>query len=153
MEHEDKNEKKIILRESRKTFLPMYALTILFTGIVIFFITKGHKFSQTNLTVIIIVLALGFLIPEIVRSWETCTVKADKIYITTGIIQKRHRKFFTSTITDIHYKQKLWQRMLNYGAIEINVFSQNAPIHLGTVDRPKKRIEEIEEFIQTAHKR
>ena len=141
------DDKTIVLKESRKTFLFIYVLILLFVAVIAFFIIKGHQFSKIDFAVIGAVVICGLLIPEILRSWESCIVKSDKINITTGIIRKKHHKFFTSTITDIHCKQNLWQRIFNYGIIEVSLFSHEGGIRLGTVDRPKKHLQELEELM------
>lgn len=142
------NEKIIVLKESRKTFLGIYFLIIVFIAAITYFIENGRKFSTTNFMVIGAVVITGLLIPEILRNWESCTVKGDKINITTGIIKKKHHKLFTSTITDIHCKQTLWQRILNYGTIEVSLFSHEGEVRLGTVDKPRKHLQELEELIK-----
>ena len=145
---ETKDGKTIVLKESRKTFLFIYLLIIVFIAIIAYFMKNGQKFSSANFLVITAVIITGLLIPEILRNWESCIVKGDKIHIITGIIKKKHHKLFTSTITDIHCKQTLWQRILNYGTIEVSLFSHEGEVRLGTVNRPKKRLQELEELIR-----
>jgi len=121
-------------------------MIIVFASTVIYFHTK-LDFSNTKLAVSGAVIIVGLITPEIVRSYIKCTLKQNKIDITTGIFNKKHRKFFTNTITDIHIKQSLIQRILNYGTIKVSSFSQGGEIILGNVDKPQEAVAEIEKLI------
>jgi uncharacterized membrane protein YdbT with pleckstrin-like domain len=136
----------IILNESRKTFFFGYLLLTLFAASVIYLKVSNFNITNQSLTISAVVIITGLFIPEIVRRWETVTIRKDKIDISSGILRKKHRKFFANTITDIHIKQSFWQRILNYGGIKVHSFAQHNDISLGTVSNPKKRVEEMEKL-------
>jgi uncharacterized membrane protein YdbT with pleckstrin-like domain len=144
---------ELILKESRKTFAGGYLLVLLLTAWIVVLKQRGVVIEAPALTLSAIVVAGGLLLPEVARSWQTCVVKKNKIELTSGVIRKRHRKFFTNTVTDIHVRQNLWQRLLNYGTIKVSSFSQHGEIRLGNVDNPHDCVVQIEKIIEVEKKR
>ncbi|HLD33344.1 MAG TPA: PH domain-containing protein [Candidatus Nanoarchaeia archaeon] len=137
MEHGD----AVVLRETRKQFIVYYLFGIFLVAWVIYLVLQGRRLSGMSFLLVAAIAAGSVVVPEMFRAWSRTIVTHQKVEVLSGILHKRHRNFFPNNISDIHVRQRLFQRVLNYGKITLT--SQSQEISLGTVNDPHGATEKI----------
>lgn len=139
---------KIVLMHSRKAFFLEYimafiALLILFTVSV-----KGSDVSGFIVIFAAIAAILGLAMPEVKRLRNKCIITRESVTVRSGILSRREHQFQLSTITDVNYRQNLWQRLFRYGTLIIRSFSHaGKEIHVGNIDNPKQAMAAISRLV------
>ena len=138
---------EVVLKETRKTFIPGYMLMASLAAMPFVLKIKGFDIGRTTLIFIAGIVGIGLFIPEIVRAWSESIVTKDQVITKTGIITKMERKVFVNTVTDVHIEQNLWQRLWNYGTLIIRSFAPGGEMRLGHISNPRKKVVEIEKVL------
>ncbi len=121
-----------------------------FIAIAILFAIAAKGLQVNGIWVIIvgIVAIIGLSMPEIKRIREKCIITHESVIVKRGILNKREHQFQLSTITDVNYRQNLWQRLLGYGTLVIRSFSHaGREIYIGNIDNPKRAMAAISKFV------
>jgi uncharacterized membrane protein YdbT with pleckstrin-like domain len=143
-----KEDTLMVLNPSRRSFLLEYCCGIFLVGLLSFFIYKKIDLN-TKLTYFVFGLALFSIgSAEISRLLHRCRVTHSKLVIIDGMIKLSKKHIYIKAISDINIKQKVIQRLLNYGVIHIKTMSGESSLEIKNVANPGKRMEEIEEIIE-----
>jgi uncharacterized membrane protein YdbT with pleckstrin-like domain len=99
---------------------------------------KGQEMNGLLVLLVGIAALTGLIKPEITRAKNVCVITQEAVTIKKEIFNKKEHQFHLSTITDVNYKQNVWQRTLRYGTLIIRSFSHaGKEIHIGNIDNPQ----------------
>ena len=139
---------KIILTHSRKAFFLEYVMAFIAIAILLAISIKGLQVNGILIIIVGIAAILGLSMPEIKRIREKCIITNESVTVKRGILNKREHQFQLSTITDVNYRQNLWQRLLRYGTLVIRSFSHaGREIYAGKIDNPKMAMAAISKLV------
>ena len=139
---------KIILMDSRKAFFLEYVMAFIALAILFAIAAKGLEVNGIWVVIVGIVAIIGLSVPEIKRIREKCIITNESVTVKRGILNKREHQFQLSTITDVNYRQNLWQRLLRYGTLVIRSFSHaGREIYVGNIDNPKRAMAAISKLV------
>ena len=137
----------LILRESRKQFIGYYFFSFLLTGWAAYLSLRGYTLHSSSFFIVCFIAIGGVAAPELFRKWSYSVVTPRKIEVLSGILHRRHRNFYPNMITEIHVRQRMFQRLLNYGKITLNS-TYKQEFCLGMVNSPHTSMEKIEAILQ-----
>jgi len=139
---------KIVLTHSRKAFFLEYVMAFIAIAILLAIAAKGLEVNGILVIIVGIVAIAGLIIPELKRIMEKCIITNESVTVKRGILNKREHQFQLSTITDVNYRQNLWQRLLRYGTLVIRSFSHaGREIYVGNIDNPKRTMAAISKLV------
>ena len=139
---------KIILVHSRKAFFLEYVMAIIAIAILLAIAAKGLEVNGILIILVGIAAIAGLIMPELKRIKEKCIITNESVTVKMGILNKREHQFQLSTITDVNYRQNLWQRLLRYGTLVIRSFSHaGREIYVGNIDNPKRTMDAISKLV------
>ena len=133
----------LVLRETRKQFLMYYLFSLALVAWVVYLKLQGRAIVDVGALFAGAVAFGGILAPEAFRMWSYAVVTPENVEITSGILHRKRRRLFLPTVTDIHVRQHILQRVLNYGEVTLNATGQQH-ISLGTIDDPHGHVEKID---------
>lgn len=145
-----KEDKKKILRfrNTRKIYLPFYLMSLALIGIVIYFYSSGNPVNITALAVVGIFIVLGVKLTELHRFNNLYEVNQEVFSHRIGIISRKTETIDFLTISHIDIIQNLWQRIFNYGDVDLKVFSQDNLKPIKSVNSPYKLVRFLEDRVE-----
>ena len=90
---------------------------------------------------------LSLLWPEIHRRKISYKITESQLIRREGIIRFKNKRFGLDSITDAEIKQNIWERIMNFGSIEVISISSNI-LPIVDVDNPQKFVEILERRIK-----
>lgn len=73
----------------------------------------------------LIIVAAPFVLGHLIRSFTSYTITNKKIIIKFGILQRQEQKAFLHRVQNTTIQQRLWERMINVGSIDIDTAGYN----------------------------
>jgi uncharacterized membrane protein YdbT with pleckstrin-like domain len=141
--------KEIVLKYSRKAFFLEYLLAVIAITILLRISIKGQEMNGILVLLVGIAALVGLIKPELTRAKNVCIITQEAVTIKKGIFNKKEHQFHLSTITDVNYRQNVWQRLLKYGTLIIRSFSHaGKEIHVGNIDNPQKIMTQIGKLVE-----
>lgn len=143
-----KREKDVLrTRTSRKLYLPFYFMIFFLILVLVFLKFRGYKLSNLALIIVGIFIFLIFKFTEIHRICTLYEVNPEALVHTSGIFNKvsKHVDFFA--ISDIDVSQKFWQRLFNFGDVNIRLFSRESTTAVKNISKPYKFADFLEKSI------
>ena len=124
------------VRSSRKIYFPVYLMILILVVILGF-----AKFTGKEINILTLKLAVAFsviciIFTEIHRLGNSYKITSDSLVSTKGIFSKIERRVDLVSISDADSKQKVWQRMLNYGDVRARLFSKESTVLIKNIDDP-----------------
>jgi len=141
--------KEIVLKHSRKAFFLEYLLAAIAIAILLRISIKGQEMNGILVLLVGIAALIGLSKPEITRANNVCVITQEAVTIKKGFFNKKEHQFHLSTITDVNYKQNVWQRTLRYGTLIIRSFSHaGKEIRIGNIDNPRVIMTQIGRLVE-----
>jgi len=138
---------EILLTEkhSRKSYLVFYIMVAILIILASYLNLTGNQLNPIAIIGITIFIIIGFASTEIYRFSQTYEITDDYLIHKSGVFKRHLKKIDTSGIRGISISQSLWERLLSYGAIDIQYIGQgDKPFSVKNVNNPKLFIEELE---------
>jgi membrane protein YdbS with pleckstrin-like domain len=148
------NKLVLVLRKTRKAFLPEYFCVLILLAFPIYFYYMKMELNSLilYLTIGMAFFTLGFV--ELSRAMSRYEFTKEKLTIIDGII-KRHKKhvsfYAIGFLTDINVSQSALQRSLGYGTIYVEGGGANA-FAIKDVSEPHQVMKKIEGLISMERK-
>lgn len=151
---EDKGEEEIIkIRNSRKVYLPVYVMILILLGFIVYIKINDLPLNRTALIGVIVFVILGIKFAEVHRLFHSYELTPGYVVHTFGYVSRDMTRIFIPTISDLILKQNGWQRLLNYGNIEVHRYSDGSAIDLRNIPNPSKLLKILENRLSESHKR
>ncbi len=141
-------EKKILrVHNSRKVYLFIYLMMIIVAGLIIYIKVMDLSLNKFALIGAVSFILLGILFTEIHRKRIFYQITPLYLIHNKGILSRKSKKILLESIVDIDLNQKLWQRLLGYGSIEVHAASGANIIKLKNINEPEKFVDLLEEQV------
>ncbi len=151
---EDKGEEETIkIRNSRRIYIPVYIMILILLGIVAYIKINDLPLDRTALIGVIVFVILGIKFAELHRLFHSYEITPRYVVHTFGYVSKDMKRIFIPTISDLILKQNGWQRLLNYGNIEVHRYSDGSAIDLNNIPSPSKLLKILENRLSESHKK
>ena len=140
----EKEKSFMKLRGSRKAYLGIYVMILVLIGVLIYLKKNGLYINNYVFWGIIGFVVLGVKGTEIHRFRVYYEISTHYLIQSNGIFSKHLSQIHMPTISDIIIKQNLWQRILNYGDIDIHRFTVGPLLTIKRINNPSGFAELLE---------
>ena len=139
-------EKSMIkARTSRKAYLPYYTMGFILIAVIAYIKSTGRPLNNIAVIATIIFILLIIKVTEVHRLSKYYEVMLAYVAFSKGFFKKDRIQIHMPTISDIVLKQTPWQRILNFGNVEIYRYTTGTPnILVKNINNPHAFIEAIE---------
>jgi uncharacterized membrane protein YdbT with pleckstrin-like domain len=93
-------------------------------------VPDGDQQSRWRLVIVAAAVALGLVVVAVpLLRWRTThyVVTTHRLLFRTGILSRHGRDIGLSRITDVSYRQSLWDRVINSGTVSIETAGEGGP--------------------------
>jgi len=142
-----KREDYLFTRISRKTYIPIYLIVLLIIGSIIFFWYNGFEINKYAIIGALAAVLICIKSTEIHRLNHKYEITSNSLVHTRGIFGRVSRRLDFFAISDFDVSQTLWQRILNYGNVNVRLFSKDSTSCVKNIDRPFEFMKFLEDQI------
>jgi membrane protein YdbS with pleckstrin-like domain len=141
-----KKEKEGVLkqRSSRKLYIPFYLMIILLIGLMGFIFFSGKALNTFALICALVFVFFVVKLTELHRLTNLYEINPSTLIHTVGLVNRNSTRTDFFAISDVDITQTAWQRILNYGDIEIRLFSRDNVTKVKDIDDPESFVEFLE---------
>ena len=140
------NRKRIRkLRPSRKLYMPYYSMIVILTLFLIYIKYTGRIINDTAFNVVLFFAIVIIAVTEIHRIGESYHLTSSSVILDTGYFGILSKRMEFEAISDIQILQGPWQRLLNFGDVQLFKFGPG-PI-MKNINRPNAFVNELEQII------
>jgi len=150
---DETQKERVKFKVSRKLYLPVYLMIIILIAFVVFIKFLGLPLNNLTLIGTVIFTILGIGLTELHRLKDSYHITPDHVEHRSGYIAKSITKILIKSITDIHSKQKAWERILGYGSIKVQSQSGANHIEVKNINNPSNFINILEEKMENIEKK
>lgn len=127
----------LITRNSRKMYTPVYIMILILLGSMVFIKFQGLTLSMLALVSVGIFTILGIKVTEIHRLGNKYEINPLSLIHTQGYFAINAKRIDLDSISHLEVMQTAWQRILNFGDIEVKMFAESGTI-LKNINHPHK---------------
>jgi len=138
------DDEKLRLSNTRKLYIPLYLMTIILLGTISYIKFNNKPLSPMafNLSIIFsIIIIIGTEIHRLGNSYE---INNNAVIHRKGYFSIISKTIEFGAISDADVKQSLWQRIFNYGHVEIHRYSEYNKTIIKDINKPA----EFQAFLQ-----
>ena len=146
-----KEEQEILkVNNSRKLYIPFYLMIIILLGA-----TAYIKYENKPLNDIALKLVLGFCVfvffaTEIHRFGSSYEVNNHSLIHRKGYFSISSKRLEFGAISDSDVRQNIWQRLWNYGNVEVYLFSRENTTLVKDINKPYVFVEFLQKKMRKA---
>src|SRR3989344_7577740 len=139
-------EKEEILktRVSRKTYILFYLMIAVLAGLAVFTAVSGRELNSLVLWAIVIFSLVGILFTETHRLENLYEINDQSVIHVKGIFFKNTKRTDLLAVSDAELKQGPWQTLLNFGDVDVAVFSRESTTAVRNINNPMAFINFLE---------
>ena len=142
----------ISICNSRKVYIPIYLMTILLITSAVYIKIEGYSLNKYAF-VGVVLFALGSIkMTEIHRLTNRYEIGEATLSHVHGLFSKVNRKLDFFAISDLDVSQTPWQRMLNFGDINVRLFSKDSVARIKGISNPVKFADTLQDRIANCRK-
>ena len=142
-----KNQKRVVetlkVRNSRKTYIPIYLMIIILISILIYLTVMKKPLNSLTFKLILAFSLISISASEIHRLYDSYELIRSSLVHTKGYFTKESRKMDLSAISDLLIVQNIWQRIFSYGNINVTLFSGENAIQIKNINNPSHLVDKI----------
>ncbi len=133
-----KKEEQEILKvsNSRKLYIPFYLMVIILLGAIAYIKYENKPLNDVALKLVLGFCAFVFLATEIHRLGSSYEVNNHSLIHRKGYFSISSKRLEFGAISDCDVRQNLWQRIWNYGDVEVHLFSRENTTLVKYIDKP-----------------
>lgn len=133
------------VRTSRKSYLFIYLMIMILIVVIAYIKLTGRPLNGYAVLIAIIFIIAAIKGTEIHRLMNYYQIFPAYIVHAQGFFKKDVKQIHVPTISDLELKQSVWQRLLNFGTVEVYRYTQGTPnILVKNINDPLSFIEVIE---------
>lgn len=133
---EDENKSVMRARISRKVCLPVYLMIIILFLTMAYIQFSGKGINPLAFRAVLIFTIAAFLFTEIYRLQNLYAIDGQSIIHVNGLLFKTTKRTDLTSVSDVELRQNPWQMLLNYGTVEVSVFSKENTTHVRSINNP-----------------
>ena len=138
-----KNNKKEIIRTSRKSYIPFYIMTLIILGVIIYIKLNNLPLNRDVFIASMIFIFFVIKLTEVHRITHHYDITPTALEKVEGIFFKKIKRMNYGAISQLHLSQSPWNKLLNIGTIEIAQFSETIRTEIKNIDKPREVLHEI----------
>ena len=139
------NKEMMKVRNSRKTYFFVYTMILILIITVIVIKTSGSELNKLAFEAVLVFSAVLIIFTEIHRFRNLYEINSHSLIHSKGIFVKKTKRVDLLSVSDADSKQNPWQRLLNYGGVDVNLYSGGKPVPVKNIDDPEKFVDFLEE--------
>lgn len=112
---------------------------------------SGKELNKFALEIVLAFSATLIMFTEIHRFINLYEINQNSLIHSKGIFVKKTKRVDLLSISDADSKQNPWQRLFNYGNVNVNLFSGDSAVPVKYIHSPTKFVDFLEE--KTSKKR
>ncbi len=147
-----KDGSELTTRVSRKKYLPVYLMIFILLVTIGIAKVTGNTVGKPVLTIIGVFTLFGIKITEVHRLRDKYEINPKCLIFTTGYFNKNSKRVDLMAISDIDIEQTLWQRILNYGDVNVRLYSNETKTSIKEINNPSEFAQFLEEKMQQVKK-
>lgn len=140
-------EKILHVSNSRKVYVFIYLMMIIVAGLIVYIKVMDLPLNKNAFIGAVSFIVLGILITELHRKRISYEITLLYLIHNKGILSKKSKKILLESIVDIDLNQKLWQRLLGYGNVEVHAASGANIIKVKNINKPEKFVDILEKQV------
>ena len=139
-------EKSVMrLRTSRKTYFFIYLMIFILMSTVIFIKISGKELNKLVFEGVLAFSAILIIFTEIHRFKNLYEINSHSLIHSKGIFVRKTKRVDLLSVSDADSKRNPWQRMLNYGDVNVNLYSGGSSVPVKNINNPEKFVDFLEE--------
>ncbi len=143
-----KEESEVLkVRSSRKMYILVYLMILILLSTVAVIKFTGRELNTFALRIVLIFSVLCILVTESHRFQNLYEINDTSLIHIKGILFQSTKRTDLLAVSDAEIKQNPWQRMLNYGTVEVAVFSKESMTAMHDINRPLEVVTFLEQKI------
>src|ERR1700710_2203192 len=99
-------------------------------------VPSGDQQARWRLVILVVAVVLALLLVAVpLLRWRTThyVLTTHRLLFRTGILSRHGRDLGLNRITDVSYKQTLWERVINSGTLSIETAGEGGPTVLAAI--------------------
>ena len=132
------------VRRSRKSYTLAYIFIIAIIAGLIYAYQKGFNMGWKVLLIAGATIFFTIKLTEVHRYKDWWAITESSIVQSLGIFSKNLRAIDFGSISDIDVDQSLYQRILNYGDVNIRLFQNETSIRVNNINKPENFLDIIQ---------
>lgn len=144
--HRERNLHSI--KTSRKLYVPFYAMAFAIVLFIVFIKYSGRGLNDMAFRVALFFIIGIIIATEVHRYGESYEITSKSVILNTGYFTILSKRIEFEAISDIHVRQGPWQRIMNFGDVQLFKFAPG-PI-MKNINRPVAVVNELEGIITRA---
>ena len=134
-EEEDEDE-TMRVRISRKIYFPIYLMIAILILTLAYIQFSGKEINPLAFKAVLIFTMGAFLFTEGHRYQNLYAIDNQSIIHIKGILFKKTKRTDLTSVSDVELIQNPWQLLLNYGNVEVSVFSKDNSTNVKNINHP-----------------
>jgi membrane protein YdbS with pleckstrin-like domain len=136
------------LRPSRKLYFPYYLMAFVLIFLMGYVKYVGRDINDFAFKIVLFFIFAVIIVTEIHRFGESYHLTSSSVILNTGYFGILSKRMEFEAISDIQILQGPWQRMLNFGDVQLFKFGPGPT--LKNINRPNAFVNELENIIVRA---
>lgn len=132
------------VQNSRKVYFPIYLMIIILLGTVLLMKTSGKGIDNALLRIVIAFSAAGIIFTELHRGIYSYEINNHSLVCRRGFFIRRTKTIDLLAISDADSKQNPWQRLLDYGNVNVRLFSKDSTTLIKNINNPEQFVHFLE---------
>ena len=136
------------LRPSRKLYAQYYVMALILIASIIYIMYTGRSLNSMAFKIVLYFILAIIIVTEIHRFGESYHLTGSSVILNTGYFSILSKRMEFEAISDIQILQGPWQRLLNFGDVQLFKFGPG-PV-MKNINRPNAFVNELEDIITRA---
>ena len=131
-----KEEGKLKVRNSRKSYIPIYFMILILVVIIIYILVSGKPLNDLALKLALTFIVIILISTEIHRLGNSYEINRNSVIHRKGYFNITSKRLEFGAISDSDIQQSIWQRMFSYGNVEIHLYSKENKTVVKNINHP-----------------
>lgn len=138
---------RVIIRSSRKGYIPYYFMIFVVIVLLFYIRYSGLRLERNMIIASVIFMVFILKLTEVDRFSHHYEISPTCLEKVEGIIFKRYKRMNYGSISQLHFTQNPWQKMLDIGSVEIAQFSETIRTEIKNINKPQEFIEAVSQMM------
>jgi len=134
-------------KTSRKLYIPYYVMVLILLGFISYIKYNDLAINDYAFWGAVIFSFFVIKFVEIHRLSDSYEIHHDVLVHSQGIFNKKIKSVDFFAISDLDVTQNILQRILNFGDVNVRLFSKDSTTYIKNITNPKKFARVLEENI------
>lgn len=135
------------VRNSRKTYIPVYFMIVILLFTIGYIKYSGKELNNLALKGAFIFSILAVIITELHRLSNRYEINDNAVVHAKGLFFVTSKRTDILAVSDAELKQNPWQRILNFGDVNVMVFSRESVTNVKNINNPSEFTSFLEDKI------